>query len=61
MNAISDSFNWAFVVFPGEPNGHWYLELIPRIAAVAGFELGTGTFVNTIPGDEVARLFSRFA
>ena len=62
MSTISDSFNWAFVVFPGQPRrGHWYLELLPRIAAVAGFELGTGTFVNTIPGDEVARFFSRFA
>ncbi len=60
MSAISDSFNWAFVVFPGEPRGHWYLELLPRVAAVAGFELGTGTFVNTVTGVDVARLFSRF-
>jgi len=26
---------------------HWYLSLIPRVTRAAGFELGTGMFINT--------------
>src|SRR5438876_10572810 len=29
---------------------HWYISLIPRLTKVAGFELGTGFFINaTLP------------
>ena len=59
MRTISDSFNWAFVTFPHEARGHWYVELFPRTAMVAGFELGSGTFVNTASGD-IAHLFASF-
>jgi UDPglucose--hexose-1-phosphate uridylyltransferase len=59
MRTISDSFNWAFVTFPHEPRAHWYVELFPRIAMIAGFEIGSGTFVNTANCDLV-HLFSRF-
>jgi UDPglucose--hexose-1-phosphate uridylyltransferase len=60
MRTISDSFNWAFVTFPHERRGHWYVELFPRMAMIAGFEIGSETFVNTVPATEVARLFSSF-
>jgi UDPglucose--hexose-1-phosphate uridylyltransferase len=59
MRTISDSFNWAFVTFPHEARGHWYVELFPRTAMIAGFELGSGTFVNTASGD-IAHLFTGF-
>ena len=26
---------------------HWYISLIPRVTKSAGFELGTGMFINT--------------
>ncbi|MGE5235029.1 MAG: galactose-1-phosphate uridylyltransferase, partial [Acidobacteriota bacterium] len=26
---------------------HWYLSLVPRVTRSAGFELGTGMFINT--------------
>jgi UDPglucose--hexose-1-phosphate uridylyltransferase len=58
MHGISDAFNWAFITFPHEQHGHWYLELFPRTTMVAGFELGSGTFVNTIPSETVSRMFS---
>ena len=48
MLTVNDSFNWAFINFPHEERGHWYVELFPRAAVVAGFELGSGTFINTI-------------
>jgi UDPglucose--hexose-1-phosphate uridylyltransferase len=45
------------VNFPHEERGHWYVELFPRLAVVAGFELGSGTFINTIdPVDTAATL-----
>jgi UDPglucose--hexose-1-phosphate uridylyltransferase len=57
MRGVSESFNWAFVNFPHEERGHWYVELFPRIGVVAGFELGSGTFINTVDPAETARRF----
>ncbi|MBI4564775.1 MAG: galactose-1-phosphate uridylyltransferase [Planctomycetes bacterium] len=34
---------------------HWHLEIIPRIEGVAGFEWGTGFFVNSVPPEDAAR------
>jgi UDPglucose--hexose-1-phosphate uridylyltransferase len=31
----------------GEAYLHWYLAIVPRMARVAGFELGSGMFINT--------------
>ncbi len=59
MRSISDAFNWSFVTFPHEPRGHWYLELFPRVAMIAGFEIGSGTFVNTVAAEEVAASFAQ--
>ncbi len=33
---------------------HWHLELIPTLLKAAGFEWGTGIFVNPIPPEEAA-------
>jgi UDPglucose--hexose-1-phosphate uridylyltransferase len=33
---------------------HWRMEILPRVAGVAGFELGTGFFINTVPPEEAA-------
>ena len=33
---------------------HWHIEILPRIANLAGFELGTGCFINTVPPDQAA-------
>ena len=36
---------------------HWWVEVLPRISVVAGFELGTGLAVNTVdPGVAARRL-----
>jgi UDPglucose--hexose-1-phosphate uridylyltransferase len=34
---------------------HWHLEIIPKLARVAGFEWGTGFFINPTPPEEAAR------
>ena len=47
MLSLSDSFNWIFMNFPRLPDAHWYVQLFPRLSAHAGFELGTGSAINT--------------
>jgi UDPglucose--hexose-1-phosphate uridylyltransferase len=34
---------------------HWHLEIRPRLAELAGFELGSGTFINTVAPEAAAR------
>jgi len=45
-------FNYVIRTAPAEVAGvkyyHWYLSIIPRLTRVAGFELGSGMFINTV-------------
>jgi UDPglucose--hexose-1-phosphate uridylyltransferase len=34
---------------------HWHVEIIPRLTKVAGFEWGTGFYINPTPPEESAR------
>jgi UDPglucose--hexose-1-phosphate uridylyltransferase len=34
---------------------HWHIEIIPRITRVAGFEWGTGFYINPVPPEDAAR------
>ena len=34
---------------------HWYISVLPRITQTAGFELGTGMYINTALPEESAR------
>ncbi len=34
---------------------HWHLEVIPRLTRVAGFEWGTGFYINPTPPEDAAR------
>jgi UDPglucose--hexose-1-phosphate uridylyltransferase len=34
---------------------HWHLELMPKLTHLAGFELGTGFFINPTPPEDAAR------
>jgi UDPglucose--hexose-1-phosphate uridylyltransferase len=33
---------------------HWYLAIVPRLTKAAGFELGTGMYINTSLPEESA-------
>jgi UDPglucose--hexose-1-phosphate uridylyltransferase len=37
------------------PHFHWRLEIIPKLTKVAGFEWGTGFYINPTPPEESAR------
>jgi UDPglucose--hexose-1-phosphate uridylyltransferase len=38
-------------------NGHWHIELVPRVSILAGIELGAGLYINAVtPEDAVTAL-----
>ena len=51
-------FNYSIRTAPAETAGvkyyHWYLSIIPRLTRVAGFELGSGMFINTVLPEQAA-------
>ncbi len=54
-------FNYTVRTAPRESCGvkyfHWYVSIIPRLTRVAGFELGSGMFINTsLPEEDAAFL-----
>lgn len=38
-----------------EQDWHWHIEILPRITNVAGFEWGTGFYINPTPPEDAAR------
>jgi UDPglucose--hexose-1-phosphate uridylyltransferase len=55
MLRVGESYNWMFMNFPHEKAGHCYIDLFPRLSAIAGLELGTGAFVEIIDPAAAAR------
>ncbi len=55
-------FNYMLHVSPLKTPGllyyHWHFEVIPRLAMPAGYEFGSGIFINPTPPEEAARLLS---
>jgi len=51
-------FNYTLRCAPAELAGakyfHWYVSIIPRLTRVAGFELGSGMFINSMPPESAA-------
>jgi UDPglucose--hexose-1-phosphate uridylyltransferase len=36
------------------PHYHWHIEIIPRLTKVAGFEWGSGFYINAVPPEDAA-------
>ena len=53
MERIAASYNWLFMNF--SEAGHWYVQAMPRLTTIAGFELASGTFIDIIDPAEAAR------
>ena len=53
------NFNLSVRTAPAECVGvkyfHWYVSVIPRLTRVAGFELGSGMFINTMLPETAAQ------
>jgi UDPglucose--hexose-1-phosphate uridylyltransferase len=52
------AYNWflhaAPLRSPDLPHYHWHFELMPRTSRPAGFEWGTGCFINAVPAETAA-------
>jgi UDPglucose--hexose-1-phosphate uridylyltransferase len=59
MRPLSDSYNSIFMNFPGQPRAHWYVEIVPRTAMIAGFEIGSATAINTVEAAAAAELLRK--
>jgi UDPglucose--hexose-1-phosphate uridylyltransferase len=45
---------------PGvEPYYHWHIEIIPKLTKVAGFEWGTGFYINPTPPEAAAKFLQQ--
>lgn len=55
----SPDYNFAIITAPhyqqGEPHFHWHLRILPRLTTPAGFEMGTGMFINVSLPEENAQ------
>lgn len=40
---------------------HWHLEITPKVTRVAGFEIGSGFFINPTPPEDAARFLRNVA
>lgn len=43
------------------PYYHWHIETMPKLTKVAGFEWGTGFYINPTPPEEAAKFFQDIA
>lgn len=54
LRKFAPAFNWTFLNFPHEPNAHWYVAVMPRLAGLAGYEVGAGGAINIVDADDAA-------
>lgn len=59
MRTIANAYNWSFVSFPTTRRGHFYVDLFPRMTSIAGYELGTGTFIEVVDPAKAAERLRR--
>ena len=53
--SLAESHNVIYKNFPRHPASHFYIVVVPRMTAIAGFELATGTFIDIIDPAAAAR------
>ncbi|CAN8300458.1 unnamed protein product [Cochlearia groenlandica] len=39
------------------PYTHWFLQIVPQLSGVGGFEIGTGCYINPVFPEDVAKVF----
>ncbi len=61
QHAVLDNPPFNFILHTGPlrtpklPHTHWYIEIIPKLSRQAGFEQGTGFYINTMPPEDAAQ------
>jgi UDPglucose--hexose-1-phosphate uridylyltransferase len=46
---------WVRTAPRGAEHFHWHVDVVPRLTHLAGFELGTGQYVNIVPPERTAQ------
>ena len=46
---------WVRTAPRGAEHFHWHVDVVPRLTRLAGFELGTGLYVNIVSPEQAAR------
>ncbi|MCA9743408.1 MAG: galactose-1-phosphate uridylyltransferase [Deferribacteres bacterium] len=60
VNKVLDSPPYNFVIHtspiqePATPDYHWHIEIIPKLTKIAGFEWGTGFYINAVAPEQSA-------
>jgi len=54
---VNFSYNFAMTYSPEGENLHFHIEVAPRIAIWAGFELGTDTIINSVSPEDAAKWY----
>lgn len=66
-NALDDpAYNFVIHTTPFDGTGnvpyyHWHIEITPKLTHIAGFEWGTGFFINPTPPEQAARVLKELA
>ncbi len=55
LNAVEGATPFNVWLHNFQADGHWHLELVPRLNVFAGIELGGGIFINTLLPEEAAK------
>jgi UDPglucose--hexose-1-phosphate uridylyltransferase len=57
LNAVEGPSPFNLWLHNFQEDGHWHLELVPRLNVFAAVELGAGIYINTLlPEEAAARL-----
>ena len=57
LSKVSSSYNLALTYSPVGEDLHVHLELLPRASTWGGFELGSGTIINTLAPEDAAAYY----
>ncbi len=60
FHRVLDSPPYNFIIHstpiqqPDAPDYHWHIEIIPKLSRIAGFEWGSGFYINPVPPEDAA-------
>ena len=44
-----------------DPYYHWHIRIVPRLTTIAGFEMGSGIYINTVLPEDTVRVMKQVA